>query len=85
MVDLVVAEEAGSDEVAVAWEVVAWEVVAWVVVAWVVVAWGVVAWADKVIGPHMGPQDNMVLAESYTLPWIPYNPVVVVDFLITMF
>ena len=35
MVDLVVAEEAGSDEVAVAWEVVAWEVVAWVVVAWV--------------------------------------------------
>ena len=75
MVDLVVAEEAGSDEVAVAWEVVAWEVV----------AWGVVAWADKVIGPHMGPQDNMVLAESYTLPWIPYNPVVVVDFLITIF
>jgi len=75
LVDLVVAEEAGSDEVAVAWEVVAWEVV----------AWGVVAWADKVIGPHMGPQDNMVLAESYTLPWIPYNPVVVVDFLITIF
>ena len=75
MVDLVVAEEAGSDEVAVAWEVV----------AWVVVAWGVVAWADKVIGPHMGPQDNMVLAESCPLPWIPYNPVVVVDFLITMF
>ena len=80
LVDLVVAEEAGSDEVAVAWEVVAWEVV-----AWVVVAWGVVAWVDKVIGPHMGPQDNMVLAESCPLPWIPYNPVVVVDFLITMF